>query len=181
MLRPVTATRLTSEERKQHVIDAAVEEFAATGFNATSTTTIAKRAGISQPYIYALFPNKRDLVVATYKRCCDDIRLRFLKAADSESDPAKKLDRIAEAYNEFLQSKSRLLVLLHAFAAAADPELHDEIRASYMKLFEDVEKAAGVPRDDFARFWAIGMYMTIGAAMDLPEDFFPAGDPSDTV
>jgi AcrR family transcriptional regulator len=175
----VTATRLSSDERREHVLDAAIEEFAAAGYHATSTTSIAKRAGISQPNIYALFPSKRDLFLAANQRCCDEIRRRFMKAADSESDPAKKLDRVADAYDDFLRSKSRLLVLLHGFAAAADPALQGEIRASYTRLFEDVEKAVGVPRDEFARFWAVGMYMTIGAAMDLPEEYFPSGAPSD--
>jgi AcrR family transcriptional regulator len=174
----VTTTRLTSDERRQHVLDAAVQEFAAAGYHATSTTNIAKRAGISQPYIYALFPNKRDLFLAAYKRCCDDIRREFIKAADGASDPGEKLVRIAEAYTRFLQSKDRLLVLLHAYAAAADPELHDDIRSNYIRLFEDVEKATGVSREDFARFWSVGMYMTIGAAMDLPEEYYPAEDPS---
>ena len=157
------------------MLDAAVEEFAAAGYHATSTTNIAKRAGISQPYIYALFPNKRDLFLAVYKRATDHIRRTFLKEADAASDPQDALERIAGAYEEFLQSKSRLLVLLHAYAAAGDPELHDAIRDEYTRLFEDVEKAAGVPREEFSRFWAIGMYMTIGAAMDLPREFFPTG------
>src|SRR3954454_16305543 len=131
--------RVTADERREAVLDAAGHEVAAAGYHATSTTNIAKRAGISQPYIYALFPNKRDLFLAAYKRCCDDIRREFLKAADSAGDPDEKLVRIAEAYNRFLQSKDRLLVLLHAYAAAADPELHDDIRSNYIRLFEDVE------------------------------------------
>jgi AcrR family transcriptional regulator len=177
MVRQVTSVRLTSEERRQHVLDAAVEEFAAAGYHATSTTTIAKRAGISQPYIYALFPNKRDLFLAVYKRCTDEIRREFRRSADLHSDPVDKFIAIAEAYEDFLSSKSKLLVLLHAYAAAADPELQSEIRAEYIRLFEDVEKAVGAPRQDFARFWATGMYMTIGAAMDLPADYYPSGPP----
>ena len=176
-MRRMTQVRLSSEERREHVLDAAVQEFAAAGYHATSTTNIAKRAGISQPYIYALFPNKRDLFLAVYRRACDDIRLAFLKEADETSDPQQALSRIADVYSELLESKSRLLVLLHGWAAAGDPELRDEIRANYVRLFEDVEKATGVPRDAFARFWAIGMFMTIGAAMDLPAEYYPAGEP----
>ena len=65
-----TAARSSSEERREQVIDAAVREFAEHGFHATSTTAIAKRAGISQPYIYALFPNKHELFLAAHPTCC---------------------------------------------------------------------------------------------------------------
>src|ERR1700742_4119652 len=106
MLMPVTPARLSSEERREHVLDAAVEEFAAAGYHATSTTSIAKRAGISQPYIYALFPNKRDLFLAVYKRCTNEIRRDFQKHADAHGDQVEKFTAIAEAYEEFLSSKS---------------------------------------------------------------------------
>src|SRR5918995_958104 len=75
------APRASSEERREQVIEAAVKEFAATGFHATSTTAIAKRAGISQPYVYALFPSKHDLFLAANERVVERIRGAFAEAA----------------------------------------------------------------------------------------------------
>jgi AcrR family transcriptional regulator len=46
--------RRTADEHREHVLDAAIAEFAAQGYHAASTTAIARRAGISQPYVYAL-------------------------------------------------------------------------------------------------------------------------------
>ena len=49
-----TTTRQSAEERREQVLEAATHEFAQRGYHAASTAAIAKRAGISQPYIYAL-------------------------------------------------------------------------------------------------------------------------------
>ncbi|PZS08601.1 MAG: hypothetical protein DLM64_12245, partial [Solirubrobacterales bacterium] len=51
----------TAEDRREHVLAAAISEFAQHGYHAASTAAIAKRAGISQPYIYALFASKLEL------------------------------------------------------------------------------------------------------------------------
>ena len=63
--------RKSGDERRQHVIDAAIETFAAEGYHGASTTMIARRAGISQPYIYALFENKHDLFLAAYREVAE--------------------------------------------------------------------------------------------------------------
>jgi AcrR family transcriptional regulator len=53
--------RLTAAERREAVLEAASEEFAAHGYERTSTEKIARRVGISQPYIFRLFGTKRNL------------------------------------------------------------------------------------------------------------------------
>ena len=49
--RPATGTRFSAEERREQVVAAAITEFAEQGYQAASTSAIARRAGISQPYI----------------------------------------------------------------------------------------------------------------------------------
>src|SRR3954449_899201 len=93
-----TKPRRSSDERREHVIAAAVSEFARHGYHGASTGAIAKRAGISQPYIYALFPNKRDLFLAANKQVTDNIRRRFVEAACGAPDPAERLRRMGESY-----------------------------------------------------------------------------------
>jgi AcrR family transcriptional regulator len=54
-----TATRHTAEERREAVLEAARYEFAQHGMHGASTDAIARRAGISQPYLFRLFGTKR--------------------------------------------------------------------------------------------------------------------------
>ena len=63
------ATRMSAEERRDAVIDAAAEVFSGAGYEATSTEEVARRAGISQPYIFRLFGSKRELFLAAVERC----------------------------------------------------------------------------------------------------------------
>ncbi|CAN5831393.1 hypothetical protein BH23ACT10_BH23ACT10_25000 [soil metagenome] len=58
---PGARRRLTGDQRRTHVIQAGVHEFAEHGYHAASTAAIARRAGVSQPYIYALFADKKTL------------------------------------------------------------------------------------------------------------------------
>ena len=47
--------------RRDEIIAAAFEEFCAHGLYGTSTDTIARQAGISQPYLFRLFGTKKEL------------------------------------------------------------------------------------------------------------------------
>src|SRR6202790_4545263 len=91
-------TRQSAEERREQVIEAAIREFAEAGYNAASTAAIAKRAGISQPYIYALFPSKQDLFLAVHDHVIGRIHRAFAEAAQRGGTPAEKLDRMGELY-----------------------------------------------------------------------------------
>ena len=58
------AIGLTAQQRRDQIVDAAVHEFAQGGFDGTPAAVIAPRAGVSQPYLFALFGMKRNLSIA---------------------------------------------------------------------------------------------------------------------
>jgi AcrR family transcriptional regulator len=171
------AVRSTSEERREQVIDAAVKEFAANGFHATSTGAIAKRAGISQPYIYALFPNKHELFLAVHRHVVDRIRRAFMDAARGGTDPEERLDRMGHAYMELLAERDELLAQMQGFAAARDPELRDPVRDEFARLIEDIGRMSGASRERILQFLAKGMLLNVVAALELPDEFWPVPDP----
>src|SRR6266540_4551711 len=96
--KPRTGTRLTADERRDQVLDAAVAEFGERGYHAASTASIAKRAGISQPYIYALFADKTELFKAVHDRVVGRIRTAFLEAARDAANPDEALEAMGHAY-----------------------------------------------------------------------------------
>jgi AcrR family transcriptional regulator len=59
--------RLAPCERRDMIVQAAVELFAGNGVGA-STRDIARRAGITQPLLYRYFPDKDSLVQAVYEQ-----------------------------------------------------------------------------------------------------------------
>src|SRR6201984_1320402 len=65
----MTRQRMPAAERREMVLEAAVAEFAARGLAGTSTEDVARPAGISQPYLFRLFPTKKALFLAPVDRC----------------------------------------------------------------------------------------------------------------
>jgi AcrR family transcriptional regulator len=164
-------TRASSDERREEVIQAAVKEFAAHGFHAASTSAIATRAGISQPYIYALFPNKHELFLATHRHVVRRIREAFTEAARGADGSDERLRRMGEAYARLLEDRDELLALMQAHAAAGDPELREPIRKEFMQLMDDVRRISGAPHEEVVDFFAKGMLLNVAAALDLPRDY----------
>jgi AcrR family transcriptional regulator len=176
MARQATRTRSSSEERRKQLIDAAVTEFAANGFHATSTTAIAKRAGISQPYVYALFPNKHDLFLAANAEVKERIRGAFAEAARGLETAEERLHAMGGAYIELLENREEIMFQHQANAAAGDPELRDPIRREFIRLFDDIVQLSGAGEEEVWDFIAHGMMLNVIAALDLPERFFPKGE-----
>jgi AcrR family transcriptional regulator len=56
--------RMSGDERRQHLIDAALHLFATNGFRGTTTKAIAQAAGVSEGIIFRYFPRKEDLYTA---------------------------------------------------------------------------------------------------------------------
>jgi AcrR family transcriptional regulator len=168
-----TRARSSSDERREQVIKAAVKEFAAHGFHATSTSAIAKRAGISQPYIYALFPNKRELFLAVDRHVVDRIRRAFLESVRGLSTPEERLEAMAYAYIELLADRDEIRFQMQAHAAAGDPDLGEPIRRDFMGLWEDVRRMSGASDEEVVGFMATGMLLNVAASLELPDDFLP--------
>jgi AcrR family transcriptional regulator len=168
------ATRSSSDERREQVIEAAVKEFAANGFHATSTGQIAKRAGISQPYIYALFPNKRELFLAVDRHVVDRIRRAFLEAARGKDTPDERLEAMGHAYLELLAHRDEIRFQMQAHAAAGDPDLAEPIRKEFMGLWEDVKRMSGASDEQMYAFMGKGMLLNVVASLELTGGFVPS-------
>src|SRR5438128_10791267 len=92
----VTARRHSAEERREEIVTAAMAEFALGGLNGTSTEAIARRAGVSQPYLFRLFGTKKDLFVAAVERGFDRTKQAFERAI-AEVDPDSPMPAIGRA------------------------------------------------------------------------------------
>ena len=168
-----TRQRSTAEERREAVIEAAIDEFGEHGYHAASTGAIAKRAGISQPYIYALFPDKEALFLACHGRVCDRIRHRFAEAARGTERGEARVNAMGAAYLDLLQSRRDLMLQLQAFAAASVPTLRPAIRESFVDVMGDIRRLLGGAPDEAEGFLARGMLLNILTALEVPDDLWP--------
>ena len=160
--------RKSADERRSEILDAALAEFAARGLHGASTEEIAKRAGISQPYVFRLFGSKRDLFKASVARCFRETLETFQRAAEGKRGE-EALDAMAEAYMELLADRTRLRAQMQAYAACDDPAVCEVVRNGYGDIVAYVERVSGLERAEVARFFATGMLLNVMASMDLYE------------
>jgi AcrR family transcriptional regulator len=167
---------MRAQDRREHVLSAAIEEFAEHGYHAGRTAEIARRAGISQPYVYALYPNKRELFLECSRRVFGRIGQAFVEAAREAGRGEDLFAHLGGAYVRLLADRTELRFQLQAYAATADPEIRARVRDGFMTMFDEVARLSGQPRDAVARFFATGMLLNVAAALELPEDFLPKPD-----
>ena len=163
---------MSSEDRRDAILDAAVIEFARTGLHGTAVEVIAERVGVSQPYVFRLFGTKKELFLAVVERCFDRVKEAFRQAAKSNpEDPGKAM---GEAYKGLLSRRHDMLLQLQAYAACDDPEVQRVVARRYLDLFGFAQGLTGCTEGEMQLFFACGMLMTVGAAVGL-EGFDKAG------
>jgi AcrR family transcriptional regulator len=167
--------RVPASERRDALIEAAVHEFARGGFHGTPVDRIARRVGVAQPYVFSLFPNKRELFLAAVQRNHERIVEVFTRAA-AEFDPETAIPgtdvllAMGQAYGQLLRSDRDSLMLQHqAFAACDDDIIRDQVRGGYAQLVTLVERLSGADADRVDEFFRYGMWLNVGAAMDVED------------
>jgi AcrR family transcriptional regulator len=163
---PLSRTLSTAEERRETILQAAERVFAARGLHGTPTMEIAKAAGISQAYLFRLFPTKAELFIALVQRCNARIHRTFVEAAAAAKAAGEEvLPAMGRAYIGLLADRDLLLGQLHAFAACDDEPVRAEMRRGFARLVELVERESGATPDEVRTFFAHGMLINVLAAM----------------
>ena len=159
---------MRAEDRRELVLDAARVEFGRHGFEAATTEAIAKRVGVSQPYLFRLFPSKKAIFLAAMERCFSTIDEMFHRAV--EGVPADEaMPAMGTAYNGLLENRQLLQLQLQMWAMACqDDEVRDAARRGMSRLWATAQKLSGADNQRVMQFMANGMLLNIFAAMDLP-------------
>jgi AcrR family transcriptional regulator len=162
-----TTTRKSAETRREEILDAAMAEFAQRGLDGASTETIARSAGISQPYVFRLFGTKKELFKASVARCLRETLEVFQRAAEGKRGE-DALHAIGVAYvEEMLSDRTRLQAQMQAYAACGDEEVCEVVRAGFGDLVTYVERVSGLGPADVCRFFAHGMLLNVMSSMNL--------------
>ena len=165
-------TRMTADERRDAIVAASLEEFAAGGLVGASTEAIAKRAGVSQPYVFQLFGTKKELFLAVVRQCFQRTGLAFERAAgdyvpDSTPGCNTVLEAIGAEYHRLLSNRTNLLVQLQAYAACADPDVRQAVREEFSALHRRVRDLSGASTEELHTFFAQGMLLNVAAAVEF--------------
>ena len=165
---------MSAQERRADLLEAAVIEFAESGYHGTRTADIAARAGVSQPYVYALFPDKRALFLACHDWTTERIKEALEKASadlSGDDDMEQALDRAYQVLFDERPHQVLFQVQAHA-AATADPAIREPVRRRFIEMVELSERN-GAPRELVLRHVARSMLGNVALALDLPPEYRP--------
>lgn len=156
---------MSAEARREQVVKEAITVFANSGYEGATTAAIAARVGVSQPYLFRLFPTKKDLFLAACERNMD-ATLNLMREAAGGKTGCDALDAMGDAYQEKLvTNRDWLLMQLQIFAACYDEDIQRQTRQSMQAIWNEVEKLSGLPIEDRVIFFAKGMFCNVLAAM----------------
>ena len=165
----VVAERKSKEERREEILDAAMSVFAEKGLHGTSTEDIARRAGISQPYLFRLFGTKKELYLASVTRCYRDTLELFQRAAEGLRGE-EALTAIGGAYMEQLETnRVWLRAQMQGYAASDDPDIRRVVREGFGDLVAYARRVSGADWPVIWQFFASGMLLNVLSSMQVTE------------
>ena len=166
-----TTKRLAAAERREAILDAAVEEFATHGYEAATTAAIAGRAGISQPYVFRFFPRKKDLYIAVIERATSRILTGWEAAVPEPGE--SRIEALGRTYVERIPERRKELMLkFGAYGAAHDDEIAAAARLQLARVWRYVvhqaeRDGAEDPHFEATRFVGIGFFINAAMAVGL--------------
>jgi AcrR family transcriptional regulator len=133
---PARRTRLTAERRRESILDAATEVFAAVGYRAAKVSDVAARIGVSEPVIFQNFGSKGALYAAVLDRVADGIRGELQALAGQHGTAADLLAHVLGLSRASGQHGPGAHGMLFGDAATllADPGLTESARSAARSL-----------------------------------------------
>jgi AcrR family transcriptional regulator len=162
---PLARFEKIDPEKRQRILQAAAQEFAAEGFQKTSLGRIAQGAGVSKPALYYYFEDKADLYVTVVRQAWDGL------APESQIDLARitaddfwpALRRLVDANIEGCRAKPWLVTV---WKLAFHPPREDRAAGAVAELFTGA-------RDFLRRLVRRGQELGV-VRDDLPDDLLMA-------
>ncbi len=173
-----------SQETRTRILEAAIECLSTIGYNATSTTTVAKYAGLTRAAMLYHFPNRLALIEATVNYVTRRrVAMQEEMQADLPRDEQFAFRSMDRAWEQ-LQTREFFAFAELSMASRTDPELEPVFRTA-MKSFDlarrdmaeklasdAVKSAPGFDlRRDLARFALEGLAQQEGITYDQPQRF----------
>ncbi len=158
------ARRMTRDERREQILDAATAVFAEGGYAGTSTDQVARAAHVSQPYVVRLFGTKEELFREVFDRVASEIVAQFEAVPPGPDAKAA----MGEAYLRLIADPDQLRVLMHGFMLGSDPVLGARAREVLARGFDLYRTRSGASDEEARDFVAHGMLLNTLFAVQAP-------------
>ncbi|MFN8039974.1 MAG: TetR/AcrR family transcriptional regulator [Acidimicrobiales bacterium] len=121
------SARLPAAERRQQLLDVALEVFSRKGFHEASMNDIADAAGVTKPVLYQHFGSKRELYLELLREMGDQLRDAVGKATAGAPGPRQQVEAGFEAYFRWVTENRGGFHVLFAGDTRRDREFVAEV------------------------------------------------------
>jgi AcrR family transcriptional regulator len=179
-----TAPRMAAADRRQHLVETAINLFTEGSYHGTTTAEIARAAGISEPILYRHFASKRDLYLAGLEHVWAKTREAWERALDEAADVCAAIEAIGKGHLSVRSPRLQLAELwVQALSdASEDPELRRHLRRHMREVHDFVadlvrrgqaEGAIAAGRDADSEAWIMlsgGILGMVGRRVGVLDD-----------
>ena len=147
--------RVRTEDRRQAILDVALQVFRESGFERASMAMISRRLGGSKGTLYGYFRSKEELFETTMKAACEGPGDQIMNLLDPLSDDLRGvLKRFGKAYVGFIIGQEVLAITRTAISegsgSSLGPHLFDQgpgrALPKMTTFFTEVMKHGKLPR-----------------------------------
>jgi AcrR family transcriptional regulator len=152
-------TRLPAAERREQLLQVALETFAAKGFHDTSMNEVAEAAGVTKPVLYQHFASKK----ALYNELVDEMGARLertiFEAAAAADGPRQQVEAGFRAYFGWAIGQGSAFRVLFSDRNRADAELAQAVARVEAAVADRVASLIAIPglSDDERQVLAFGV------------------------
>jgi TetR/AcrR family fatty acid metabolism transcriptional regulator len=146
-------SRPSSDDKRERILEGAIEAFAARGFHRTRVSDVAKAAGVADGTIYLYFEGKDALLATIFETTLERFWERGREYVFATEDAAEQVSRLVESHLRFL-GENRSLAAVFQVDLRHSPHFLGEVsrkifRAHLDRVAEIVER--GQSQGVFAR------------------------------
>lgn len=164
--------RLSSDERRRQILEAAMAVFGAKGYEGATTDQVAQAAGVSQPYVVRLFGSKENLFLATLDDATERL-LRSFQAAVARGheagEPAARF--VGEAYIDLISVRGLHQTLAHSYLLGGHPVIGPAARRRFTEVWRFVRDEMGVDADEARVFMSTGLLISTIIGLRIADEF----------
>ncbi len=127
------------EEKRNRIINSAINEFATFGYRNANTNTIARKAGISIGSLFQYFDNKEDLFLTTVRHCSALMQESLESIMADEEDILLKLEKLLRTILKHSRENANMIRLYNEMATQSNShiicEAVNDLEAVTAKLY----------------------------------------------
>src|SRR4029078_1060186 len=148
---PALADRVDKAEKRDAILRAAIETFAARGFFNAQVADVARTAGVAAGTVYLYFRGKDHLLISIFEKTMKEAIASGRESIAKHTDPLAQLRTIARLHLDRM-SRDRALAVVFQVELRQSTKFMERFSATHLREY------LGIIRDVIARGQSIGIF-----------------------